>query len=276
MFFSFDLTFVNRQIKAVPHTDTPRRLHPGVRMTHCARWNCAASGVVVSRPVFDDLQARLRSLARGDLPSAVALPGSRAERSAALRARIIDVAKAEFAAKGYDGASVRGIAAAAGIEQGHLGYHFKTKRALWEATVDVVFADFPETIAGTPVPRTYEDARMVMRAMLQSYANYCLMVPEHARFVFNEASAGGERLEWLVERHIRQRIAVLEPVFRAARDRGAVAATSFEAFVVSFLAAFGLAYALRTFNAAIFSPPGTDADTVPPLAIEDMIALFVK
>ncbi|MFA5124030.1 TetR/AcrR family transcriptional regulator, partial [Zavarzinia sp.] len=140
----------------------------------------------MSRPVFDDLQARLRSLARGDLPSAVALPGSRAERSAALRARIIDAAKPEFAAKGYDGASVRAIAAAAGIEQGHLGYHFKTKRALWEATVDTVFADFPETVGGM-IPRTYEDARMVMRAMLQSYANYCLMVPEHARFVFNEA-----------------------------------------------------------------------------------------
>ncbi|MCW0181721.1 MAG: TetR/AcrR family transcriptional regulator [Zavarzinia sp.] len=229
----------------------------------------------MARPVFDDLQARLRSLARGDLPAAVALPGSRAERSAALRARIIEAAKPEFAAKGYDGASVRAIAAAAGIEQGHLGYHFKTKRALWEATVDTVFADFPETVGGA-VPRTYEDARLVMRAMLQSYAGYCLSMPEHARFVFNEAAAGGERLEWLVERHIRRRVAVLEPVFRAARDRGAVAATSFEAFVVSFLAAFGLAYALRAFHGAIFSPAGTDPEAVPPLPIEDMIALFVK
>lgn len=229
----------------------------------------------MARPVFDDLQARLRSLARGDLPAAVALPGSRAERSAALRARIIDAARPEFAAKGYDGASVRAVAAAAGIEQGHLGYHFKTKRALWEATVDTVFADFPETI-GDAIPRTYEDARLVMRAMLQSYANYCLAVPEHARFVFNEASAGGERLEWLVERHIRRRVAALEPVFRAARDRGAVAATSFEAFVVSFLAAFGLAYALRTFHGAIFSPPGSNPEAAPPLPIEDMIALFVK
>lgn len=230
----------------------------------------------MSRPVFDDLQARLRSLARGDLPAAVALPGSRAERSAALRARIIEVAKAEFAAKGYDGASVRAIAATAGIEQGHLGYHFKTKRALWEATVDVVFADFPETVQEMPVPRTYDDARMVMRIMLQNYATYCIAAPEHARFVFNEASAGGERLEWLVERHIRRRVKAIEPIFRAARDRGAVAATSFEAFLVSFLAAFGLTYALHAFQAAIFGPPGADPGTVPPVPIDEMIALFVK
>jgi len=231
--------------------------------------------VVVSRPVFDDLQARLRSLARGDLPAAVALPSSRAERSAALRARIIDAAKPEFAAKGYDGASVRAIAAAAGIEQGHLGYHFKTKRALWEATVDVVFADFPETI-GKILPRTYEDARAIIRAMLQSYANYCVACPEHARIVFNEASAGGERLEWLVERHIRRRVAVLEPIFKAARDRGAVAATSFEAFVVAFLAAFGLTYGVRSFHASIFGPPGATPEQVPPIPIEDLISLFVR
>jgi len=230
----------------------------------------------VSRPVFDDLQARLRSLARGDLPAAVALPtGSRAERSAALRARIVEAAKPEFAAKGYDGASVRSIAAAAGIEQGHLGYHFKTKRALWEATVDTVFADFPETVAGN-VPRTYEDARTVMRTLLQSYAAYCVVCPEHARIVFNEAAGGGERLEWLVERHIRRRIAAIEPVFKAARDRGAVAPTSFEAFVISFLAALGLTYALGSFPAAIFGPPGADPAGVPPVPLEEMIALFVK
>ncbi|RJF89742.1 TetR/AcrR family transcriptional regulator [Oleomonas cavernae] len=227
----------------------------------------------MSRPVFDDIQAKLRSLTRGTraLP-----PQSRAEKSAALRARIIDAAKEEFAAKGYDGASVRAIAAAAGIEQGHLGYHFKTKRALWEATVDVVFADFPSSVAGMPLPRTYEDARAVMRLALHSYADYCTVCPEHARMVFNEATSGGERLEWLVERHIRSRVATLEPVFNAARDRGAVPATSFEAFLLSFLAAIAFTYGLRAFPAAVFGPAKTPVEEVPPVPIEELIALFLR
>ncbi len=226
----------------------------------------------MSRPVFDDIQARLRSLTRVAKPEE---PRSRAEKSAALRARIIDAAKEEFAAKGYDGASVRAIAAAAGIEQGHLGYHFKTKRALWEATVDVVFADFPETVAGN-IPRTYEDARAVMKMALHSYAAYCTIRPEHARVVFNEAASGGERLEWLVERHIRRRIAALEPVFNAARDRGAVPATSFEAFFLSFIASLALTYATPGFPLAVFGKSGKDADSKPHVPVEEMIALFLR
>lgn len=224
----------------------------------------------MSRPVFDDIQAKLRSLTRGALPLP---PRSRAEKSAALRATIVDAAKTEFAEKGYDGASVRAIAAAAGIEQGHLGYHFKTKRALWEATVDVVFADFPSTVTDMPLPRTYEDARMVMRAALQSYADYCTLCPEHARMVFNEATSGGERLEWLVERHIRSRTAALEPVFNAARDRGAVPATSFEAFFLAFIAGLALTYGMRAFPQAVFGQRRTEGAPVP---IDEMIALFLR
>lgn len=46
------------------------------------------------------------------------------------RARIRDAAMAEFAAKGYRGATMRGIAAAAGVSLGLVQHHFGTKDGL--------------------------------------------------------------------------------------------------------------------------------------------------
>jgi AcrR family transcriptional regulator len=54
------------------------------------------------------------------------------------RARIRDAAMAEFAAKGYRGATMRGIAAAAGVSVGLVQHHFATKDGLRSACDELV------------------------------------------------------------------------------------------------------------------------------------------
>ena len=44
--------------------------------------------------------------------------------------RILSAALAAFAARGFDGATTREIAADAGVPQGLLAYHFESKQAL--------------------------------------------------------------------------------------------------------------------------------------------------
>ncbi len=46
---------------------------------------------------------------------------------------ILDAAEALFAARGFEGASMRAIAEAAGVAQALLHYHYKTKEGLFEA-----------------------------------------------------------------------------------------------------------------------------------------------
>ncbi|GAA6200059.1 TetR/AcrR family transcriptional regulator [Aquicoccus sp. SU-CL01552] len=48
---------------------------------------------------------------------------------------ILDAAERVFAADGYQGAAMRAIAEAAGVAQGLIHYHFKTKEKLFEAMV---------------------------------------------------------------------------------------------------------------------------------------------
>ena len=53
-----------------------------------------------------------------------------------LRARLIAAATAEFAAQGYAGATLDGIAARAGVTKGGLYFHFAGKEALFFAVLD--------------------------------------------------------------------------------------------------------------------------------------------
>ena len=53
------------------------------------------------------------------------------------RARIVAAAATEFAARGYDGATMRAIAERAGVDAALVHHYFGTKSALFTATVDI-------------------------------------------------------------------------------------------------------------------------------------------
>jgi AcrR family transcriptional regulator len=56
------------------------------------------------------------------------------------RDRILDAAREEFSERGYDKASVRGIAKAAGVDSALVHHYFGTKEQVFEAAVEVAFA----------------------------------------------------------------------------------------------------------------------------------------
>lgn len=69
------------------------------------------------------------------------------------RDRILDAAREEFSERGYDKASVRGIAKAAGVDPALVHHYFGTKEQVFEAAVEVAFAPalrVREAVAGGP------------------------------------------------------------------------------------------------------------------------------
>lgn len=68
----------------------------------------------------------------------------------ATRERILAAARAEFSERGYDRASVRGIARAAGVDSALVHHYFGPKDKVFEAAVELVFApalDLPDVVA---------------------------------------------------------------------------------------------------------------------------------
>lgn len=64
-----------------------------------------------------------------------------------LQHRLLEIAIAEFAAKGLEGASTRGIAAAAGTAMSSITYHYGGKEGLYLAAADYIAAQLCDEMA---------------------------------------------------------------------------------------------------------------------------------
>ena len=66
-----------------------------------------------------------------------------------LQSRLLDIAVREFGAKGIDGASTRGIAAAAGTAMSSITYHYGGKEGLYLAAADHIAARMASEMDGS-------------------------------------------------------------------------------------------------------------------------------
>lgn len=134
--------------------------------------------------------------------STPAPPGLREQQKARTRARILQCALEAFAASGFDGASVRDIAAQAGVQHGLIRHHFGDKDGLWRAAVDYLFERLHEETGNTPDEAHLPPVEQA-KARVRRYVRYCARHPEHARIMMQESVTDSERLDWAVDEHIR-------------------------------------------------------------------------
>src|SRR5437870_13709835 len=62
------------------------------------------------------------------------------QRALATRASILNAAIAEFAERGFEGASIRAIADRLGLQHPLITYHYRNKDILWRAAAEHAFA----------------------------------------------------------------------------------------------------------------------------------------
>ncbi|MEO1087247.1 MAG: TetR/AcrR family transcriptional regulator, partial [Acidobacteriota bacterium] len=130
-------------------------------------------------------------------------PNRRANQKARTRESILSAAGQAFASRGFDGASLREIAEAAGVAQPLLVYHFGSKEGVWRAAVDRLFdrVEAATEAALDVVPPEAGEARL--RAMLRSFVGVIAQDPAWLQILLREAAEPGPRLDWLVEQHSR-------------------------------------------------------------------------
>ncbi|WP_174298875.1 CerR family C-terminal domain-containing protein [Sphingomonas bacterium] len=88
--------------------------------------------------------------------------------------RILDIAVSEFGRKGLEGASTRGIAAAAGTAMSSITYHFGGKEGLYAAAASHIDAEMADqmrsALSDGPVPEDAGDARAEIHRLLDRLA----------------------------------------------------------------------------------------------------------
>jgi TetR/AcrR family transcriptional regulator len=167
----------------------------------------------------------------------------RQARATATRTALLDAALREFAAHGYEGASTRAIATAAGTHQPQINYHFDSKEELWKAAVDHLFDRLDDAVArhlGETDPGW--NSRAGFAANVRAFVRAAAGLPELNRIMVQEATIDSERLQWIVERHTRPRFEVVTEQWRRLRDDGSVADIDEVVLYYSLVGAASLAY----------------------------------
>ena len=131
------------------------------------------------------------------------------QRSVRTQQKLLDAALEAFSENGFKGTSTRDIAERAGVHHPLITYHFRNKEELWRAAADRIFRKFNAAIGRAYVDTEGMCPRSRTAAIIRAYVNSAAAQPELHKVIIQEANYPTQRLDWLIETH-------LKPLFKAA------------------------------------------------------------
>jgi TetR/AcrR family transcriptional regulator len=169
------------------------------------------------RPLVNDMHVVLDSRSTEQPPRTVGR-----KPPTELLGRILDEAFDAFAAHGYEGASVRQIAAEAGTTIQRVIYHFPRKEELWREVMRRVVHRFGERRRILLQQLTDAPAAVKLRHLIEDMVHFLAESPGIHRIMTWEAAEPSARLEWLCNNflisHVHENVRIIE----AAQREGAV------------------------------------------------------
>jgi AcrR family transcriptional regulator len=153
-------------------------------------------------------------------------PRKRAEQQRAIETRvsILNAAIAEFAERGFEGASIRAIADRLDLQHPLITYHYRSKDILWRAAAEHAFAQIR---AEWDISASEASNLSPLARLRQEYATlyrYTVAFPEFHRFMRQETLTNNPRLKWVAGTVIAPLLARLLPQIVEVQRQGLIAA----------------------------------------------------
>ena len=130
-------------------------------------------------------------------------PARTARTVAETRQAILEAALTLFSERGFDGATLREIAARAGVEHSLVRYHFADKANLWRAALGQLIDHMNTELARGWRATTGQPLIERFKSNLRDYVSYCARHPEHARIMVQEAVGDSDRVAWIAEQIVK-------------------------------------------------------------------------
>jgi TetR/AcrR family transcriptional regulator len=173
-------------------------------------------------------------------------------RAAATKQRILDCALNVFAEHGFDGTTVRDVAADAGVNHAMIHYYYSNKEELWRAAVAHLFGRIDKEIDYSAEFLETLPTEAGFKEFVRRYVRYCARHPEHARLMVQESIRGGERLRWAVDEFIRPKHQLLAPATLALIEAGKLPDVSPMSLIYIIVAASQVPYMLQAEMEMVF------------------------
>jgi AcrR family transcriptional regulator len=156
---------------------------------------------------------------------------------------ILQAALDTFSQYGFEATSTRQIAAAAGLEQGHLSYYFPSKEDLWREMLlgfqEEFYTAIEEGIAAAPASPATARAAVILPRFLRHFATHGTL----SRIMLQEFSVSSPRHDWVIDTFALPIWERLRPLFEQLEEEGALdgigAAPSYFTIVGAAVTVFG-------------------------------------
>lgn len=125
------------------------------------------------------------------------------QRSIVTQQKLLDAAIEAFSENGFKGTSTRDIADRAGVHHPLITYHFKNKDQLWRTATDRIFREFNISLVKAMAEIPDVEPKAKAEAFVRTYLRYSRSQPALHRIILQEATYPSERLDWLVQNHLR-------------------------------------------------------------------------
>lgn len=188
---------------------------------------------------------------------------ARRPRAPSSRDRLLDAARVEFAARGFDGAKVDRIAARARLNKAMLYYHFDSKADLYREILRDLFNHVAAGVEPIREADAPADRRLV--EFIERLARVGVTQPDFPAIWFREMADGGRHLDRSVLGEMQRVLATLAAILDDGRREGRFRAV--DPFVIHlnivapllfFTATAPMRGRFRTVGPAAVDPPAED------------------
>ncbi len=149
------------------------------------------------------------------------------------RQKILDAATEMFAANGYDGVSVRDIAAKAGVNVGAISYHFGGKENLLKAAVAEGLGAARRMVADIDAEALPLDEKLEI--VFGKFLEFLSGEYSISKIIIGELLLGGGRLPELAGEHFSKLAAAMRSIIREAAAAGEIRKTDETLLFISFV-----------------------------------------
>lgn len=137
-----------------------------------------------------------------------------------VREQILAQTIRHFAARGFDGTSLKEIAEAVGIRKASLLYHFPSKDILHQRALETVISHWQKVLPN--LLRAATSGEEQFEAVIQETVDFFISDPDRARLMVREVLDRPEAIRELLKEHVRPWLGIMCKYIRKGQAQGRV------------------------------------------------------
>jgi TetR/AcrR family transcriptional regulator len=141
------------------------------------------------------------------------------QRAIETREKILEAAIEEFAAFGYEGASVRKVARKAGAQHTQITYHFESKPGLWRAVLAKLATSFVTKQLERKAGLRGVDEAIQMRLLMEEFIVHSSQ-DLNLHKIMTHAANNGVELDFLIDGALKPYFTMMAELIAAVQARG--------------------------------------------------------